>query len=69
MQQLVADVLSAWRRAARLSEELPQGDPSQIRAAEAAARLQEVYLDLTVDDMAETASTQPHALHQDEAPA
>jgi hypothetical protein len=69
MQHLVADILSAWRRAERLAQELEQGDPSQIRAAEAAARLQEIYLDLTAEDAAEEAGGPVPVLQGDESPA
>jgi hypothetical protein len=69
MQQLVADILSAWRRAERLAQELKQGDPSQIRAAEAAARLQEIYLDLTAENPADAAGGAVPVLQGDEAPA
>jgi hypothetical protein len=47
VQQLVAEVLSAWRRAERLAEELASDDPARDIVSEAAVGLKGIYLDLT----------------------
>jgi len=51
------------------AEELAANDPRQIRAAAAAARLKQVYLDLTQGEDIQDAGSQLPALHGDEAPA
>jgi acetoin utilization deacetylase AcuC-like enzyme len=47
VQQLVAEVLSAWRRTERLAEELDPDDPVHDTLSEAAVRPHGIYLDLT----------------------
>ena len=47
MQALVAEVLAAWRRAERLSEQLPPGTPEHSAAVNASERLRDLYGDLT----------------------
>jgi hypothetical protein len=50
LQQLVAEVLAAWRHAERLSHEVTQGSPDRERALVACEQLQAAYLDLTNAD-------------------
>jgi hypothetical protein len=47
MQTLVAEILAAWRRAERLSNELPQGSLEQVAAQAVAEKLRNIYQDLT----------------------
>ena len=47
MQTLVAEILAAWRRAERLSHDLPLGTPEQAAALAACQRLKQIYRDLT----------------------
>ena len=47
MQTLLAEILAAWRRAERLSHELPVGTPEQAAALAACQRLRQIYRDLT----------------------
>ena len=47
MQTLVAQVLAAWRRAERLTDELPADTPEHAAAVAACKRLRRVYQDLT----------------------
>jgi hypothetical protein len=47
MQTLVAEILAAWRRAERLSKELPQGSLEQAAAQAVAEKLRDIYQDLT----------------------
>lgn len=47
MQTLVAEILAAWRRAERLSSELPPGSPEQVAALAACQRLKLIYRELT----------------------
>ena len=47
MQTLIAEILAAWRRAERLSHELPTGTPEQVAALAACQRLKQIYRDLT----------------------
>ncbi len=47
MQTLVAEILAAWRRAERLSYELPQGTAEQAAAVTACERLKLIYRELT----------------------
>ena len=44
---LVAQVLAAWRRAERLTNELPSDSPEHAAAVAAYERLRHVYQDLT----------------------
>jgi hypothetical protein len=48
VQTLVAEILAAWRRAERLSHELPEGSPDRDAAVAACERLKQVYRDLTI---------------------
>ena len=52
MQTLVAEVLAAWRRAERLSNELPLGSAEQAAAHAVAAKLRDIYQDLTRSEAA-----------------
>lgn len=47
MQTLVAEILTAWRRAERLEESLPDGSPEQIAAQRACDHLRDAYQELT----------------------
>jgi hypothetical protein len=47
VQTLVAEILAAWRRADRLSNELPDGTPEHAAALSACERLRDLYHDLT----------------------
>jgi type IV pilus biogenesis protein CpaD/CtpE len=47
MQTLVAEILAAWRRAERLSNELPEGSPEQAAAQAVADKMRDVYQELT----------------------
>jgi hypothetical protein len=47
MQTLVAEILAAWRRAERLSNELPEGSLEQAAAHAAAGKLRDIYQELT----------------------
>ncbi len=47
MQTLVAEILAAWRRAERLSHELPEGSAEQVAAMAACEKLKRIYRDLT----------------------
>jgi hypothetical protein len=47
MQTLVAEILAAWRRAERLSNELPEGSPEQAAAHAVAGKLRDIYQDIT----------------------
>ncbi len=47
MQTLVAEILAAWRRAERLSHELPADSAEQVAALAACQRLKGIYRDLT----------------------
>jgi hypothetical protein len=47
MQTLVAEILAAWRRAERLSNELPKGSLEQVAAQAVAEKLRDIYQDLT----------------------
>jgi hypothetical protein len=60
MQTLVAEVLAAWRRAERLSNDLPPGSIEQLAALAACDRLRQIYHDLT-------SSGVPHELTESEA--
>ena len=46
MRKLVAEVLTAWRRAERLERSLPVGTPEHAAARRACERLREAYQDL-----------------------
>ena len=46
MQTLVAEMLAAWRRAERLSNELPQGSVAQAAAQAVAEKMRDIYQDL-----------------------
>jgi hypothetical protein len=52
MQTLVAEILAAWRRAERLSNELPQGSLEQAAAQAVAEKLRDIYQDLTQGEAA-----------------
>ncbi|HEY3072606.1 MAG TPA: hypothetical protein VGJ46_07285 [Candidatus Limnocylindrales bacterium] len=54
MQTLVAEILAAWRRAERLSHELPEGSAERGAAHYAAERLQALYRDLTQSGIVKT---------------
>ena len=56
MRTLVAEVLAAWRRAERLSGELPPASPEQIAAQQACERLRAVYQDLVSSGVVEPVS-------------
>jgi hypothetical protein len=47
VQTLVAEILAAWRRAERLSNELPEGSLEQAAAQAVAEKLRTIYQDLT----------------------
>ena len=47
VQTLVAEVLAAWRRAERLSAELPDDSLEGAAATMASKRLHDLYVDLT----------------------
>jgi hypothetical protein len=47
VQTLVAEILAAWRRAERLSNELPQGSVEQAAAQAVAGKMRDIYQDLT----------------------
>jgi hypothetical protein len=52
MQTLVAEILAAWRRAERLSTELPEGSVEQAAAQAVAEKLRDIYQDLTKGEAA-----------------
>ncbi len=47
MQTLVAEILAAWRRAERLTEQLPDATPEHAAAVMACDRLRDLYRTLT----------------------
>jgi hypothetical protein len=47
MRTLVAEILAAWRRAERLTDELPDGSPERAAAVAACERLRDLYRELT----------------------
>jgi hypothetical protein len=47
MRLLMAEILAAWRRAERLTDELPEGSPEQAAAVAACQRLRDLYHELT----------------------
>ena len=53
MQTLVAEILAAWRRAERLSEQLPPGTPEHDAAQRACERLRDLYHELTTSGIAQ----------------
>ncbi len=52
MQTLVAEILAAWRRAERLTEELQRGTPEHAGAVLAYERLRDLYRTLTESGVA-----------------
>jgi hypothetical protein len=52
MQTLVAQILAAWRRAERLSNELPEGTLEQAAAQAVAEKMRDIYQDLTENGVA-----------------
>jgi hypothetical protein len=68
VQTLVAEILAAWRRADRLSSELPEGTPEHAAALAACERLRDLYADLTKSGVArEISDAEARALVQDVA--
>ena len=68
MQKLVAEILTAWRRAERLGASLPDGSPEQAAARAACERLRDAYLELTNSGVAEALSVaEARLLFQDAA--
>lgn len=57
MKTLVAEILAAWRRAERLTDELPDATPEHAAALMACERLRDLYRALTtaggVDEVSE----------------
>jgi hypothetical protein len=47
MQTLVAEILTAWRRAERLAESQPPGSPEEAAAQRACDHLRDAYHELT----------------------
>ena len=47
VQTLIAEVLAAWRRAERLSADLPADSLERAAAEVASTRLHDLYVDLT----------------------
>jgi hypothetical protein len=58
VQTLVAEILAAWRRADRLSSELPDGSPEHDAALAACERLRDLYHDLTHSGVAHEVTEQ-----------
>jgi hypothetical protein len=62
MQTLIAEILAAWRRAERLTNEYAEGSPEHAAAQAACERLRDLYHDLTrsgiVDDVSEADARQ-----------
>jgi hypothetical protein len=56
MRTLVAEVLAAWRRAERLTAELPAGTPEHAAALDACERLRALYQDLVSSGVMEPVS-------------
>lgn len=54
MQTLVAEILTAWRRAERLAESLPSGSPEEAAANRACEHLRDAYQELTRSGVAHT---------------
>ena len=52
MQTLVAEILAAWRRAERLTEQLPAGSAEHAAAQRACERLRDLYHELTTSGVA-----------------
>jgi hypothetical protein len=47
MQKLVAEIMTAWRRAERLTESLPDGSAEHQAAFHACEKLRDAYQELT----------------------
>ena len=47
MQKLVAEIMTAWRRAERLAATFPEGSPERDAAQRASGRLRDAYQELT----------------------
>ena len=56
VQKLVAEIMAAWRRAERLSLELPAGSPERLAAENACDRLREAFQELTHSGVAHAIS-------------
>lgn len=54
MQNLVAEIMAAWRHAERLAQTLPEGSAERAAAERACERLRDVYQELTHSGVAET---------------
>ena len=53
MQKLVAEILTAWRRAERLAGTLPEDSAERAAAHRAADRLRDAYQELTHSGVAD----------------